>query len=271
LVILSRREDFELGGGVQIEGSVALVTGGASGLGEGTVRFLVERGASAAVLDLPRSKGEALAKDLGDRVAFLGCDVTDPESVEQSIAEVAERFGGLDVAVNCAGAGPGARMLDRAGNPHPLELYRHIVELDLIGTFDVTRWAAAHMARNEPGESGERGLIVNTASIAGYEGQIGQAAYAAAKGGVIAMTLPLARDLAAHGIRVMTICPGIMDTPAFGDVDESLKRKLAEIHVFPKRLGTPADFGRLVASFMENTLLNGEVVRLDAATRLAPR
>jgi 3-hydroxyacyl-CoA dehydrogenase/3-hydroxy-2-methylbutyryl-CoA dehydrogenase len=141
LVILSHREDFELGGGVQIEGSVALVTGGASGLGEGTVRYLVERGASAAVLDLPRSNGEALAKDLGDRVAFLGCDVTDPESVEQSVAEVAERFGRLDVAVNCAGAGPGARMLDRAGNPHPLELYRHIVELDLIGTFDVTRWA----------------------------------------------------------------------------------------------------------------------------------
>jgi 3-hydroxyacyl-CoA dehydrogenase/3-hydroxy-2-methylbutyryl-CoA dehydrogenase len=162
-------------------------------------------------------------------------------------------------------------MLDKAGNPHPLDLYRKIVELDLIGLFDVNRWSAAHMARNEPGESGERGLIINTASIAGYEGQVGQAAYAAAKGGVIAMTLPMARDLATSGIRVMTICPGIMDTPAFGDVDDSLKQKLAEIHVFPKRLGTPADFGRLAASFLENTLLNGEVVRLDAATRLAPR
>ncbi|HEY2176101.1 MAG TPA: SDR family NAD(P)-dependent oxidoreductase [Mycobacteriales bacterium] len=256
---------------MQINDSVGLVTGGASGLGEGTVRFMVERGAKVAVLDLPRSKGETLAKELGDDVTFVACDVTDPENVKGAVAEARERFGRLDFAVNCAGAGPGARMLDRQGNPHPLGLYRHIVELDLIGTFDVTRWAAAHMARNEPGDSGERGLIVNTASIAGYEGQIGQAAYSAAKGGVIAMTLPLARDLAAHGIRVMTICPGIMDTPAFGNVDDALKQKLAEIHVFPKRLGTPADFGRLVGSFMENTLLNGEVVRLDAATRLAPR
>jgi 3-hydroxyacyl-CoA dehydrogenase/3-hydroxy-2-methylbutyryl-CoA dehydrogenase len=256
---------------VQIDGSVALVTGGASGLGEGTVRFLAERGARVAILDLPRSKGETLAKELGDSVSFVPCDVTDPENVEGAVAEVAERGGRLDVAVNCAGAGPGARMLDKQGNPHPLDLYKHIVELDLFGTFDITRWAAVHMARNEPGDSGERGLIVNTASIAGYEGQIGQAAYSAAKGGIIAMTLPLARDLASHGVRIMTICPGIMDTPAFGNVSDQLKAQLAEIHVFPKRLGTGADFGRLVGSFMENTLLNGEVVRLDAATRLAPR
>ncbi|MGW0630579.1 SDR family NAD(P)-dependent oxidoreductase [Streptomyces sp. NPDC002758] len=256
---------------MQISGSVALVTGGASGLGEGAVRFLAERGASVAILDLPQSKGEALAKDLGQSVAFVACDVTDPVRVERAVSQVVELFGRLDVSVNCAGAGPGARMLDKQGRPHPLDLYRHIVELDLIGLFDVNRWSAAAMARNEPGDSGERGLIVNTASIAGFEGQIGQAAYSAAKGGVIAMTLPLARDLASYGIRVMTICPGIMDTPAFGEVDPELKRKLADIHVFPKRLGTPEDFGRLAASFMENTLLNGEVVRLDAATRLAPR
>jgi 3-hydroxyacyl-CoA dehydrogenase/3-hydroxy-2-methylbutyryl-CoA dehydrogenase len=256
---------------MRIPDSVALVTGGASGLGEGAVRFLAERGASVAILDLPRSRGEALAKDLGPSVEFVPCDVTVPDQVEAAVARVVELFGRLDVSVNCAGAGPGARMLDRQGRPHPLDLYRHIVELDLIGLFDVNRWSAAAMARNEPGDSEERGLIVNTASIAGFEGQIGQAAYSAAKGGVIAMTLPLARDLASHGIRVMTICPGIMDTPAFGDVGPALKKQLADIHVFPKRLGTPEDFGRLVASFMENTLLNGETVRLDAATRLAPR
>ncbi|MCZ4551430.1 SDR family NAD(P)-dependent oxidoreductase [Gordonia rubripertincta] len=256
---------------MQIDGSVVLVTGGASGLGEGAVRFLAARGAKVAILDLPRSAGSALAGQLGDAAAFFGCDVTDPAMVESAVKAVADRFGRLDVSINCAGAGPGARMLDREGNPHPLDLYRKIVELDLIGLFDVNRWSASLMARNEPGESGERGLIVNTASIAGYEGQVGQAAYSAAKGGVIAMTLPMARDLAASGIRVMTICPGIMDTPAFGDVDDALKQKLADIHVFPKRLGTPEDFGRLAASFLENTLLNGEVVRLDAATRLGPR
>ncbi|MGK9274067.1 SDR family NAD(P)-dependent oxidoreductase [Williamsia muralis] len=256
---------------MQIEGSVVLVTGGASGLGEGAVRFLSERGAKVAILDLGRSRGKDVAEGLGRGAAFFECDVTDPDVVESAVQSVVDHFGRIDVSVNCAGAGPGARMLDRAGNPHPLDLYRKIVELDLIGLFDVNRWSAAHMARNEPGESGERGLIINTASIAGYEGQVGQAAYAAAKGGVIAMTLPMARDLATSGIRVMTICPGIMDTPAFGDVDDSLKQKLADIHVFPKRLGTPSDFGRLAASFLENTLLNGEVVRLDAATRLAPR
>jgi 3-hydroxyacyl-CoA dehydrogenase/3-hydroxy-2-methylbutyryl-CoA dehydrogenase len=256
---------------VRIEGSVVLVTGGASGLGEGAVRFLLDRGASVGILDLSRSRGASLAKELGPAVEFFECDVTEPARVESAVQEVVDHFGRLDVSVNCAGAGPGARMLDKKGNPHPLDLYRRIVELDLIGLFDVNRWSAAHMARNEPGESGERGLIVNTASIAGFEGQIGQAAYSAAKGGVIAMTLPLARDLAGHGIRVMTICPGIMDTASFADVDAELKQRLAQIHVFPKRLGTPEDFGRLTASFMENTLLNGEVVRLDAATRLAPR
>jgi len=256
---------------MQIKGSVALVTGGASGLGEGVVRFLAERGASVAILDIARSRGEALAKNFAGSVEFVDCNVTKPDQVEAAVARVVELFGRIDVSVNCAGAGPGARMLDKQGKPHPLDLYRHIVELDLIGLFDVNRWSAVHMARNEPGDSGERGLIINTASIAGIEGQIGQAAYSAAKGGVIAMTLPLARDLAAYGIRVMTICPGIMDTPAFGDVDPALKQKLADIHVFPKRLGTPEDFGRLAASFMENTLLNGEVVRLDAATRLGPR
>ena len=255
---------------MEIAGAVALVSGGGSGLGEGAARELAARGAVVAVLDVSE-RGAEVAADLGGEATSWRCDVTDPAQVEATVQAVTDHHGRLDITVNCAGAGPGARMLDRDGNPHPLDLYRHVVELDLIGTFDVLRWSAAAMARNEPGADGERGLIVNTASIAGYEGQIGQAAYAAAKGGVIAMTLPLARDLARHGIRVMTICPGIMDTPALAAVDDRLKAQLADVQVFPHRLGTGRDFGHLVASFAENTLLNGEVVRLDAATRLGPR
>jgi len=256
---------------MKVEGAVGLVTGGASGLGEGAVRMLADGGGRAVILDLPSSRGAEIAAEAPDRIRFVAVDVTVPEQVEQAVAEAAGAFGGLDVAINCAGMSPAARIVGRSGDLFPLDVFRKTVDLNLNGLFDVVRWSALHMSRNEPGEDGERGLIVNVASIAGLEGQVGQAAYAASKGGVIALTLPLARDLAAHGIRVMTVAPGIMDTAMLAGVDERRRQALIDIHVFPKRLGTPADFAALVRSFMENTLLNGDVVRLDAATRLASR
>ncbi len=254
---------------MRIDDSVAFVTGGASGLGEGVVRMVTSSGGRAAILDLPSSKGSALADELGDSAAFYEVDVADSEQVERSVDAAAEHFGKVNLLVNCAGVSPASRTLDRKGNMHPLDVFRRAVDINLIGLFDVVRNTARHMARNEPGEDGERGLIVNVASIAGFEGQVGQTAYGASKGAVIALTLPLARDLAIWGIRVMTVAPGIMDTAMLAGVSEERRQALIDIHVFPKRLGRPADFAAVVRSFAENTLLNGDVLRLDAATRLA--
>lgn len=256
---------------MNIEGSVGLVTGGASGLGEGTVRVLAENGGKAAILDLPTSSGARLAKELGEAVQFFPVDVTETDQVEQAVNAAYAHFGRVDLCANCAGVGPAHRVVDKKGNLYPLEEFRQVVELNLIGLFDVLRRAAFCMTKNEPSDEGERGLIVNVSSIAGLEGQIGQHAYSGSKGGVAAMTLPLARDLATWGIRVMTICPGIMDTPMLASASDELKQALVDIHVFPKRLGRAEDFAKLVRSFMENTLVNGDVVRLDAATRLGPR
>jgi 3-hydroxyacyl-CoA dehydrogenase/3-hydroxy-2-methylbutyryl-CoA dehydrogenase len=257
---------------LQVEDSVALVTGGASGLGEGVVRMMAAGGGRAVILDLPSSRGEAIADELGkDRVRFVPADVSHPDQVEHAVAEAASAFGGVHVVVNCAGISPPHRLLDKERNLFPLDLFRRAVEINLIGLFDVVRWGAFHMSENEPRDEGERGLIVNVASIAGYEGEGGQAAYSASKGGVIALTLPLARDLARWGIRVMTIAPGIMDTAMLAGADEKLRERLVQVPVFPHRLGRPDDFARLVRCFMEDTFLNGEVVRLDAATRLAGR
>ncbi|MFI5609961.1 SDR family NAD(P)-dependent oxidoreductase [Amycolatopsis sp. NPDC051903] len=253
---------------MRIEGSVGLVTGGASGLGAGTARMLVAGGGRVGILDLPGSAGAEFAAELGDAALFVPADVSDEAGVEKAVAEVAQRFGRLDVCVNAAGISPAARVLSRKGELHPLELFRKTVEINLVGAFDVLRHAVAVMARNEPGPDGERGLIVNVSSAAALEGQAGQAAYSASKGGLVALTLPLARDLALWGIRVLTVCPGIMDTGMLAGADEKRRAALMDLHVFPKRLGRPEDFARLVASFMENELLNGEVVRLDAATRL---
>jgi 3-hydroxyacyl-CoA dehydrogenase/3-hydroxy-2-methylbutyryl-CoA dehydrogenase len=253
---------------VQIDHSVAVITGGASGLGAGTARYLVERGARVAILDLPVSAGPGLAKELGDAAAFFPVDVSDSEGVEAAVNGAASAFGRIDVCVNAAGISPAARVLSRKSEMHPLDVFRRTVEINLIGSFDVLRHAVLVMSRNEPTAEGERGLLVNVSSAAALEGQVGQAAYAASKGGLVALTLPLARDLAIWGIRVMTVCPGIMDTGMLAGVDEKRRATLMDLHVFPKRLGRPEDFARLVSSFMENTLLNGDVVRLDAATRL---
>lgn len=253
---------------MQIKGAVGLVTGGASGLGEGVVRMLVEAGACAVIVDLPGSRGAELAEELGEGVAFAPADVSDPRQVHAAVATAVERFGRIDLGVNAAGISPAHRVVDRKGEMFPMDTWRRALDINLTGTFDVLRNVAKAMTANDPGVDGERGLIVNVASAAGLEGQVGQAAYTASKGAIVQLTLQLARDLSSWGIRVMTVAPGIMDTGMLAGIDEQRREKLVDLHVFPKRLGTPADFARLVACFMEVTLLNGEVVRLDAATRL---
>jgi 3-hydroxyacyl-CoA dehydrogenase / 3-hydroxy-2-methylbutyryl-CoA dehydrogenase len=254
---------------VDVKGAVGLVTGGASGLGLGAVRMLVEEGARAVIVDLPSSPGAALAEEFGDAVVFAPTDVTETDQVQAAVHRAIDEFDRLDLCINCAGISPAHRVVRSDGTLFPLDMFRTAVDVNLIGLFDVVRNAAGAMARNEPGADGERGLIVNVASIAALEGQVGQAAYSASKGGVAALTLPLARDLASIGIRVMTVCPGIMDTGMLAGIDETRRSALIDLHVFPKRLGTPEDFAHLVRSFIANTLLNGDVVRLDAATRLA--
>ena len=254
---------------MQVSGTRVLVTGGASGLGKGTVDRLAAGGARVGILDLVSSAGADVAADVDG--VFAPADVRNPDDVAAAVTQIGKALGGLDVCVNAAGVANAHRVVTRSGDLFPLDLFEFVVGVNLIGTFDVLRNASKVMAANEPDSEGGRGLIVNVASIAATEGQIGQAAYSASKGGVAAMTLPLARDLAAIGVRVMTIAPGIMNTPMMDGMGPELKAELAKIHVFPQRLGTADDFAALVQHFMENTLLNGEVVRLDAGARMGPR
>jgi 3-hydroxyacyl-CoA dehydrogenase/3-hydroxy-2-methylbutyryl-CoA dehydrogenase len=254
---------------MQLADAVGFVTGGAGGLGGAVARMLVDGGGRVAIVDVPSSPGEAFAAELGENAIFLPTDVTDTDQVEASITKTVGHFGRIDVCLNAAGISPAARMVGRDGELFPLELFKKTIDINLVGAFDVMRQAAGQMAHNGPGESGERGLIVNVASIAAFEGQPGQASYTASKGAIVALTLQLARDLSKLGIRVMAIAPGIMDTPMLAGVDEKRRQMMADIHVFPKRLGQPEDFSKLVRAIMENTLLNGEVIRLDAATRLS--
>jgi len=253
---------------MRAQDTVAIVTGGASGLGEGVVRMLAEAGGRATILDLPSSAGQSIAEELGDRVAFRAVDVSDPEQVTAAVDSARERFGRIDAAVCCAGISPAGRTVNRRGDMFSLDTFRRTIEVNLIGLYDVVRNAARHMADNDPGVDGERGVIVNVASIAAMEGQVGQTAYSASKGGIAALTLPLARDLAPLGIRVMTIAPGIMDTAMVAGLDDTRRAGLIDLHLFPKRLGRPDDFAALVRTFLETTLFNGEIVRLDAGTRL---
>lgn len=254
---------------MEISGKTALVTGGASGLGLATVEALLEAGASVVVVDLRSSDGAAVAAGLGDRARFAPADVTSSSDVEAAVASAAEAFGGLHIVVNCAGVGFPGRVLTRDGAPIDLERFEFVVKVNLIGTFNVIRIAAAQMAGQESGGE-ERGVIVNTASIAAFDGQIGQAAYAASKGGIAGMTLPIARDLASKQIRCMSIAPGTFDTPMLAGLPEEARRKLAEGIPHPHRLGNPVEFAGLVRHIVENPMLNGTTIRLDGALRMPP-
>jgi len=255
---------------MELNGAVALVTGGASGLGEATVRRLHAAGAGVVIFDKNAERGAQVASELGSRAVFADGDVTSEESVQAGIG-LATEMGDLRVAVSCAGAGMVGRTVDRNGAPHDLKTFEWVIRLNLIGTFNVARLAAAQMSHNEPNAGGERGVIVNTASIAAFDGQIGQVAYSASKGGVVGMTLPMARDLGVLGIRVMTIAPGSFDTPIFGFAGDKMKEGLTSIVPFPNRMGNPDEYAQLVEHIATNAYLNGEVIRIDGAVRFPPK
>ncbi|MBI3636103.1 MAG: 3-hydroxyacyl-CoA dehydrogenase [Candidatus Rokubacteria bacterium] len=248
----------------------AVVTGGASGLGHATAARIVKAGGRAALLDLVSSKGAGAAAALGGQALFTPADVTNAEQVDGALRLAAERFGGINVLVNCAGIGTAMKTVGRSG-PARLEDFTRVITVNLIGTFNCIRLAAAVMAKNAPGVDGERGVVINTASVAAFDGQIGQAAYSASKGGIVGMTLPIARDLAELGIRVVTIAPGIFDTPLLGTLPEPVRQSLAKQVPFPSRLGTPDEYAALACHILENSMLNAETIRLDGAIRMQPR
>ena len=252
---------------MEIKGKVFIVTGGASGLGEGTARMLAAEGAKVVVADLQADRGAAVAGELGGQ--FVRCDVSQESDAQQVIA-VSVGAGKLVGLINCAGIGPAARTVGREG-AHPLALFTKTITVNLIGSFNMIRLAAEAMGKNEPEPTGERGVLISTASVAAYDGQIGQAAYSASKGGIVGMTLPIARDLAKVGIRNMTIAPGIFGTPMMFGMPKEVQDSLAASVPFPSRLGTPQDYAKLAKHIFENDMLNGEVIRLDGAIRLAPR
>ena len=256
---------------MDLNNNVALVTGGASGLGRGAVEHFVKNGAKVAILDINDDKAKEVVELLGeDNVSYFNTNVMEEESVQNAMAGIKETFGKLNFVVNCAGTGYGARILGRKG-PHPLDIFKFIIDLNLVGTFNVMRLGAELIDKNEPDEKGERGVIINTASIAGYEGQIGQSAYSASKAGVIGLTLTAARDLARHNIRVCTIAPGIFDTPLMQLAKDENKEALLEATQFPHRFGNVQEFAELAEHIINNTYLNGETIRLDGSLRMAPK
>ena len=256
---------------MDIANVVAVVTGGASGLGQATAEAIVAKGGRVMILDRDAERAATVAADLGDNAGSVACDVTDAASVEAAIEATLDKFGALHVCVNCAGVGSAMKTVGRENKPHDLGVFEMVVKINLIGTFNVTRLAAAAMAENAPGEDNERGLVVNTASVAAFDGQVGQVAYSATKGGVVGMTLPIARDLAPLGIRCNTIAPGIFNTPLMNAAPDKVKQPLIEMTQFPKRLGHPPEFAALVCHMIENTFMNGETIRLDGAIRMQPR
>jgi 3-hydroxyacyl-CoA dehydrogenase/3-hydroxy-2-methylbutyryl-CoA dehydrogenase len=255
---------------VKIDGTSALIAGGASGLGEATARVLVAAGARVVLADLNAEKGEALAAELGEAASFIEADVTDEAAVSSAVEQAASHDGGLRISICCAGIGWAERVAHKGG-PHNLELFTKVIQVNLIGTFNVLRLAAASMSENEHDEEGERGVCVNTASIAAYDGQIGQIAYSASKGGIVGMTLPAARDMASRGVRVVTIAPGLFDTPLLAALPEDARNALGAGIPFPSRLGHPEEYGRLVGQIVANPMLNGETIRLDGALRMPPK
>ena len=252
---------------MKISDTVAIVTGGASGLGEATVRNFAEGGAKVAIFDMNAAKGEQVAAELGDNVVFCKVDVTDEAAVKAGLDAAIAAFGKINANINCAGIGIAMKTMGKEG-PHDLATYKKVLEINLIGTFNVLRLASERMAENEPNEDGERGVIVNTASVAAYDGQKGQVAYSASKGGIVGMTLPVARDLAFYGIRICTIAPGLFLTPLFEGLGEKVVEQLSAQVTFPKRLGKPSEYGQLARNIVESAYLNGETIRLDGAIRL---
>ena len=257
---------------MNIDKKVAVVTGGASGLGRAAAELLINSGATVVIFDMNVSAGEQAVAELGaSSCQFMQLDVSNGPDVEAAFATILENLGRVDICVNCAGIGIAAKTVDREGQPHSLDLYRKVIEVNLIGTFNVSRCAAAAMAKNEPDEKTERGVIVNTASIAAFDGQMGQVAYAATKGGIVGMTLPMARDLSKQGIRVNTIAPGVMATPLMLAAPQNVQDGIVANIPFPQRLGAPSEFGQLVVHITENSYLNGETIRLDGGVRMQPR
>jgi 3-hydroxyacyl-CoA dehydrogenase / 3-hydroxy-2-methylbutyryl-CoA dehydrogenase len=255
---------------MDIKEAVAVITGGASGLGEATVRNLLLKGARISILDFAGERGEKLSRELGPQVIFCQTDVTDERSVQEAMAKTMAAFGAIQLAVNCAGVGTPGRVLSKGG-PMPIAHFNQVIQINLVGTMNVVRLAAEQMIKNIPNEDGEKGVVINTASIAAFEGQFGQAAYAASKAGVAGMTLPIAREFAGYGIRIMTIAPGIFGTPMLSGLDEKVQESLIKTTLFPKRLGKPVEYARLAAHIIENPMLNGEVIRLDGGMRMAAR
>jgi NAD(P)-dependent dehydrogenase (short-subunit alcohol dehydrogenase family) len=254
--------------------TTALVTGGASGLGEATVRMLAGQGANVIIADLNQERGYALADELGKQVRFCLTNVTDESDVQAAINRAVDTFGGLHINVNCAGVAEARKTLgkvDGVYGAHSLPAFQKVIAVNLIGTFNAIRLSALAMERNEPNAEGERGVIINTASVAAYDGQMGQAAYSASKGGIVGMTLPIARDLARSGIRVMTIAPGLFETPLLASLPEEARLSLGQQVPFPSRLGRPTEYAQLAKSIIENPMLNGEVIRLDGAIRMGPK
>jgi NAD(P)-dependent dehydrogenase (short-subunit alcohol dehydrogenase family) len=255
---------------VDPKGKVALVTGGASGLGAASVRALVERDARVVIVDKAKERGEELAKELGSAVRFVETDVTNEAQMQAAIGCARADFGGLSIAVGCAGIGTAGRVVGKSG-PFPLDLFQLTINVNLVGMFNMLRLSAAAMMAGAPDAEGERGVIITTASIAAFDGQIGQVAYSASKAGVVGMTLPVARELSKFGVRVLTIAPGLFDTPMMADLPEEARRALEVTVPFPARLGRPEEFARLALSIVENPMLNGETIRLDGALRMAPK
>jgi len=256
---------------MEFKGKTAIVTGGASGLGRATVEYFVSKGANAVIIDLNDEMGNELAGKLGDAATYVKTDVTNEDDVANAITTAKSTYGSVDIAVNCAGIGTPQKVLDREGNRYGMAHFNKVIAVNLIGSFNVLAQAAEAMQHNEPGEDGERGVIINTASVAAFEGQIGQAAYSASKGGIVGMTLPTAREFARQGVRVMTIAPGFIHTPLFDGLPEAAVESLTQQVVFPKRLGKPQEYAKLAGHIVENTYLNGEVIRMDAAARMAPK
>jgi len=255
---------------MDIKDIVVVVTGGASGLGEACVRVLVKDGAKVSILDFDEERGTKVASDVGDAVIFCRTDVTDENSVQDAIDKTVYDFGSIHVLINCAGVGTPAKVLGKKG-PMPIDEFNQVLQINLMGTMNVVRLVAEKMVQNSPNEDGEKGVVINTASTAAFEGQIGQAAYSASKAGVVGMTLPIAREFADYGIRVMTIAPGLFETPMLSGLPEKAKEALNKMMPFPKRLGKPSEFALLVRQIVENPMLNGSIIRLDAALRMAAK